>query len=151
MVGQRSEEDLSGPEGWQAARRRVVPAARRRVVPVVRVLVIVFGLTALLVAAEGSVTAATSAWRLVDSASPTSDPLFEQFESLRRQLREAVPPGSRIYVDQGMGVPWSQRIAEFAYLHDLTVTHDIRQADYTVTLSRDATGTLHVVATATGA
>jgi len=144
MVGQRSEEDLSGPPGWHAARRRAVPV-------VARVLVIVLGLTGLLVAAEGSVTAARSAWRLLREGTPASDPLFEQFESLRRQLGEAVPPGSRIHVDQGMGVPWSQRIAEFAYLHDLTVTHDIRRADYTVTLRRDAAGALHVVATATGA
>jgi hypothetical protein len=143
MVGQRSEEDLSGPDGWHAVRRRAVPV-------VARVLVIVLGLTGLLVAADGSVTAATSAWRLLSGASPTSDPLFEQFERLRRQLGEAVPPGSRIYVDQGIGVPWSQRIAEFAYLHDLTVTHDIRRADYTVTLQRDTAGALYVVATATG-
>lgn len=101
-----------------------------------RVLIVALAAVAILIAARGSVAATRAAVSHLGRGYPDQYATSRQFDSVRRELGATVPPGSRIYVDQSIDVLWIQRITEFAYLQDLTVTDDPRQADYVVTISQ---------------
>lgn len=118
----------------------------RGMLAVARLLVVALSLAGLLVAARGSLVATWAAWPLLNRAEPSSDSTSRQFETVRRELDTAVPNGSRIYVDPNIDGFWIQRIIEFAYLQDLTVTHETRHADFLVTISQEPDRTPHIVA-----
>jgi len=113
-----------------------------------RIVIALAGLAVLLVSAGGAVDAATAGWELLQRPHPSTNTVFRQMEGVRRELGAAVRAGSVIYVDQSLEPLWQQRLTEFAYMQDLSVTVDPAAAGYQVSVQISARKVPHVVAVA---
>jgi len=95
-----------------------------------------------------------ASWQATFGAKTASEskPLQVQFDRMRDQLRNQVPPDHTIYVDIPNDVSglWTQRIGEFAAMSRLYVVSDRAQADYVVTLTSDPTAPMGVRIAAEG-
>ena len=126
------------------SRRRTL----QRLVAVLGVLGVLF---AIYWAERGAWNASWQA-TIAAKAASQSKPIQLQFDRMRDQLRNQVPPDHTIYVDipNDWSGLWTQRIGEFAAMSRLYLVSDRAQADTVVTLASDPTAPMGVRIAAEG-